>query len=300
MARSTPAPLGARKPCLATVQSRHPPGRRRRGRVGLSVAGAHGAGSFWRRRQRPLHACCHPRLGCHDVDILAILAHALAASVDRFIIRKGVLPRLLEEILSTRIMVKQAMKKLSPSQQVLHRSLQTALFSVAVEHSKQQYHLSTSIFCGKLGLCMVILTVSYPISKEKSQGLDPNMRDIESKLRQIEEDPEGAGKPACVMVQAAATEDSSCAKELQKDGTSNLNFELELDSLSRDVVIEKAKIENGWATKFFEDAARGRAPTLMFMTFVDNFPACRQLEALPFLDPLKHFRGALFYYQRLA
>jgi len=27
-------------------------------------------------------------------------------------------------------------------------------------------------------------------------------------------------------------QDSSCAKELQKDGTSNLNFELELDSLS--------------------------------------------------------------------
>ncbi|KAI8027476.1 DNA polymerase zeta catalytic subunit [Camellia lanceoleosa] len=36
-------------------------------------------------------------------------------------VRKGVLPRLLEEILSTRIMVKQAMKKLTPSQQVLHR-----------------------------------------------------------------------------------------------------------------------------------------------------------------------------------
>lgn len=36
-------------------------------------------------------------------------------------IRKGVLPRLLEEILSTRIMVKQAMKKLGPSEQVLHR-----------------------------------------------------------------------------------------------------------------------------------------------------------------------------------
>ncbi|KAL3516081.1 hypothetical protein ACH5RR_022983 [Cinchona calisaya] len=35
--------------------------------------------------------------------------------------RKGVLPRLLEEILSTRIMVKQAMKKLAPSQQLLHR-----------------------------------------------------------------------------------------------------------------------------------------------------------------------------------
>ncbi|CAI9261304.1 unnamed protein product [Lactuca saligna] len=36
-------------------------------------------------------------------------------------IRKGVLPRLLDEILSTRIMVKQAMKKLSPSEKVLHR-----------------------------------------------------------------------------------------------------------------------------------------------------------------------------------
>ncbi|XP_039129242.1 DNA polymerase zeta catalytic subunit isoform X3 [Dioscorea cayenensis subsp. rotundata] len=36
-------------------------------------------------------------------------------------VRKGVLPRLLEEILSTRIMIKKAMKKLSPSQQVLQR-----------------------------------------------------------------------------------------------------------------------------------------------------------------------------------
>ncbi|CAH1444198.1 unnamed protein product [Lactuca virosa] len=36
-------------------------------------------------------------------------------------IRKGVLPRLLDEILSTRIMVKQAMKKQSPSEKVLHR-----------------------------------------------------------------------------------------------------------------------------------------------------------------------------------
>uniref|UniRef100_A0A0E0LPJ1 DNA polymerase zeta catalytic subunit n=1 Tax=Oryza punctata TaxID=4537 RepID=A0A0E0LPJ1_ORYPU len=36
-------------------------------------------------------------------------------------VRKGVLPRLLEEILSTRIMVKQAMKKLSASQKVLQR-----------------------------------------------------------------------------------------------------------------------------------------------------------------------------------
>lgn len=37
-------------------------------------------------------------------------------------VRKGVLPRLLEEILSTRIMVKQAMKKLAPSQEVLHKA----------------------------------------------------------------------------------------------------------------------------------------------------------------------------------
>lgn len=36
-------------------------------------------------------------------------------------VRKGVLPRLLEEILDTRIMVKTAMKKLAPGQQVLHR-----------------------------------------------------------------------------------------------------------------------------------------------------------------------------------
>lgn len=38
-------------------------------------------------------------------------------------IRRGILPRLLEEILSTRIMVKQAMKKLVPSQLVLRRIL---------------------------------------------------------------------------------------------------------------------------------------------------------------------------------
>ncbi|XBI89303.1 hypothetical protein VPH35_027143 [Triticum aestivum] len=38
-------------------------------------------------------------------------------------VRKGVVPRLLEEILSTRIMVKQAMKKLPPSQKVLQKIL---------------------------------------------------------------------------------------------------------------------------------------------------------------------------------
>ncbi|GAB2277491.1 DNA polymerase zeta [Dionaea muscipula] len=36
-------------------------------------------------------------------------------------VRKGVLPRLLEEILSTRVMVKQAMKSLTSPQQILHR-----------------------------------------------------------------------------------------------------------------------------------------------------------------------------------
>ncbi|KZV47318.1 DNA polymerase zeta catalytic subunit-like [Dorcoceras hygrometricum] len=49
-------------------------------------------------------------------------------------LRKGILPRLLEEILSTRIMVKQAMKKLAPSQKVLARifnSRQLALKLIA-------------------------------------------------------------------------------------------------------------------------------------------------------------------------
>ncbi|KAJ0979746.1 hypothetical protein J5N97_015220 [Dioscorea zingiberensis] len=49
-------------------------------------------------------------------------------------VRKGVLPRLLEEILSTRIMIKNAMKKLSTSQQVLRRifnSRQLALKLIA-------------------------------------------------------------------------------------------------------------------------------------------------------------------------
>jgi hypothetical protein len=41
------------------------------------------------------------------------------------------------------------------------------------------------------------------------------------------------------------------------------------------------------------------SPNITFI-FLNNFLACRQLEALSFLDPLKHFRGALFYYQRLV
>ncbi|XP_048236258.1 DNA polymerase zeta catalytic subunit isoform X2 [Ricinus communis] len=57
-------------------------------------------------------------------SMLLRLAHTqnyLAISPGNQQVRKGVLPRLLEEILSTRIMVKQAMKKLAPTQQVLHR-----------------------------------------------------------------------------------------------------------------------------------------------------------------------------------
>ena len=52
-------------------------------------------------------------------------------------VRKGILPRLLEEILLTRIMVKQEMKKLAPSQKVLQRVRlfhTTAVFNLLVNH----------------------------------------------------------------------------------------------------------------------------------------------------------------------
>ncbi|GFP93756.1 DNA polymerase zeta catalytic subunit [Phtheirospermum japonicum] len=63
-----------------------------------------------------------------DVNILCNLKRELLVTPNGVvyvpsIFRKGILPRLLEEILSTRIMVKQAMKKLGPSQRVLHRVL---------------------------------------------------------------------------------------------------------------------------------------------------------------------------------
>ncbi|KAL2536841.1 DNA polymerase zeta catalytic subunit [Forsythia ovata] len=61
-----------------------------------------------------------------DINILRNLKHELCITPNGVMyvpskVRKGILPRLMEEILSTRIMVKQAMKKLAPSQQVLHR-----------------------------------------------------------------------------------------------------------------------------------------------------------------------------------
>ncbi|CAI9102204.1 OLC1v1000436C1 [Oldenlandia corymbosa var. corymbosa] len=61
-----------------------------------------------------------------DMKVLQSLKHELLLTPNGVLyvpstVRKGVLPRLLDEILSTRIMVKQAMKKLGPSNQVLHR-----------------------------------------------------------------------------------------------------------------------------------------------------------------------------------
>ncbi|KAL6531341.1 hypothetical protein OROMI_027704 [Orobanche minor] len=63
-----------------------------------------------------------------DVNILCNLKPELLVTPNGVVyvpskVRKGILPRLLEEILSTRIMLKQAMKKLASSQIVLHRIL---------------------------------------------------------------------------------------------------------------------------------------------------------------------------------
>ncbi|KAL8553803.1 hypothetical protein ACS0TY_002187 [Phlomoides rotata] len=63
-----------------------------------------------------------------DLSTLRKLKHELLVAPNGVVyvpskVRKGILPRLLEEILSTRIMVKQAMKKLTPTQVVLHRIL---------------------------------------------------------------------------------------------------------------------------------------------------------------------------------
>lgn len=63
-----------------------------------------------------------------DLNTLRSLKHELLVAPNGVAyvpskVRKGILPRLLEELLSTRIMVKQAMKKLAPSQLVRHRIL---------------------------------------------------------------------------------------------------------------------------------------------------------------------------------
>ena len=69
-----------------------------------------------------LHVSMHCMLACTQKrDERWQRVSAWHPFLDVIQVRKGVLPRLLEEILSTRIMVKQAMKKLSPSQKVLHR-----------------------------------------------------------------------------------------------------------------------------------------------------------------------------------
>lgn len=61
-----------------------------------------------------------------DLNVLRDIKHEILLTPNGVMyvpskVREGVLPRLLDEILSTRIMVKQAMKKLAPSQQVLQR-----------------------------------------------------------------------------------------------------------------------------------------------------------------------------------
>ncbi|KAH6762547.1 recovery protein 3 [Perilla frutescens var. hirtella] len=77
----------------------------------------------------------HPKTGglgvssySPDLNTLRNLKHELLVAPNGVAyvpskVRQGILPRLLEEILSTRIMVKQTMKKLAPSQLVRHRIL---------------------------------------------------------------------------------------------------------------------------------------------------------------------------------
>ncbi|KAF7124883.1 hypothetical protein RHSIM_Rhsim12G0060600 [Rhododendron simsii] len=75
-----------------------------------------------------LHVSIITRVDCLVSSVLngflemnAVPSSVIPSNISLSMVRKGVLPRLLEEILSTRIMVKQAMKKLAPTQQVLHR-----------------------------------------------------------------------------------------------------------------------------------------------------------------------------------
>ncbi|OMO68819.1 hypothetical protein CCACVL1_19807 [Corchorus capsularis] len=93
-------------------------------------------------------------------------------------VRKGVLPRLLEEILSTRIMVKRAMKKLSPSQQVLQRifnARQLALKLIAnVTYGYTAAGFSGRMPCAELadsivqcGRCTLERAISFVNTHEK-------------------------------------------------------------------------------------------------------------------------------------
>lgn len=93
-------------------------------------------------------------------------------------VRKGVLPHLLEEILSTRIMVKQAIKKLAPSQQILHRifnARQLALKLIAnVTYGYTAAGFSGRMPCAELadsivqcGRCTLEKAISFVNENEK-------------------------------------------------------------------------------------------------------------------------------------
>ncbi|KAG0605129.1 hypothetical protein M758_9G034000 [Ceratodon purpureus] len=69
-----------------------------------------------------------PRLLQELKDLLTITPNGVMYTPPE--VRQGVVPRLLSEILSTRIMVKQAMKKLTPDQRVLQRVLNARQFAL--------------------------------------------------------------------------------------------------------------------------------------------------------------------------
>ncbi|KAI5411702.1 DNA polymerase zeta [Lathyrus oleraceus] len=64
-------------------------------------------------------------------------------------VQRGILPRLLEEILSTRIMVKQAMEKLSPSEQVLQRIFNARQLALKLT-SNVTYGYTAAGFTGRM------------------------------------------------------------------------------------------------------------------------------------------------------
>ncbi|KAI0510395.1 hypothetical protein KFK09_010996 [Dendrobium nobile] len=89
-----------------------------------------------------------------DVQILKDLKEKLMLTPNGVMfvppeVRKGVLPRLLEEILSTRIMVKQAMKKLKSSQLVLHRILNARQLALKLI-SNVTYGYTAAGFSGRM------------------------------------------------------------------------------------------------------------------------------------------------------